>query len=328
MYPFRFDDDLGCLCVLDADIIAAVFRSDKFSVVSFADQYRYIMERAEIDFGATITAFDHIPLANEGDRHRQLRAEMASVVGARGRATTHAMEDFVASLAKRLFVAGNEIDIPEDIARPIFLQLFALWLGVDHSELVEEPNFSQVFDMKMSLNRRKKINRNVGQLTCAFAERRDRIPTSPEIATAMNILGNDALRGSMALSLWEVLARNAGARLEEIDYPQNLPSTGVPYIERVAIEDVEIGGMSVAKGQRVRLYLDAASAHVSGKEADVLFGKGRHVCVGKPMSLAIWRSLTRTLRTIPLRFTMGDMKLRTRDYAFSCLEHARVSIHD
>ena len=33
----------------------------------------------------------------------------------------------------------------------------------------------------------------------------------------MNILGNDALKGSLSLSLWEVLARNPGARLVCID---------------------------------------------------------------------------------------------------------------
>jgi cytochrome P450 len=144
----------------------------------------------------------------------------------------------------------------------------------------------------------------------------------------MNILGNDALKGSMSISLWDLLARNPGVRLDRIEYPGSMPSTGVPFIERVALEDTEISGMAVAKGQRVRLYLDATTYHVSGEEADVLFGKGKHVCLGKPMSIAIWRSLIATLGSIPLHFTAGVMKMRTGDYAFNCLEYARVSIHD
>ena len=326
--PFHFDEQLNCLCVFDASLVEAVFRSDKFNVIFFADQYRYITEHTTLDFGPTITAFDHIPLANEGERHKQARTEIAAVIGADAREKLRLMEEFVADHTRRLFVAGNEIEIAEDLAEPIFLKLFSLWLGVDHNNLVDDPNFSQVFDMKMSLNRRKKINRNVGDLTCAFAQRRDKIPTSPEYATAMNIVGNDALKGSISLSLWDVLAHNTGTRLDRIDYPKSMPSTGVPYIERVAREDAEINGMKVAKDQRVRLYLDATAYYVSGGETDVLFGKGKHVCLGKPMSLALWRSLAATLASIPLHFTIGEMKLRSKDYAFNCLEYARVRIHE
>ena len=143
MHPYRFDRELGCLCVVDPDIIAAVFRSDKFNVIFFADQYRYITEQTPLDFSAAATAFDHIPLANEGDRHKQLRTEMASVIGAQSREKMKLMEDFVATHTTNLFSAGNEIDLVEDLAKPVFLQLFSLWLGVDHSQLVEDPNFSQ-----------------------------------------------------------------------------------------------------------------------------------------------------------------------------------------
>jgi hypothetical protein len=143
----------------------------------------------------------------------------------------------------------------------------------------------------------------------------------------MNILGNDALKGSISLSLWELLERNPGSRLDRIEYRKGMPSTGVPFIERVAREDIEVNGMKVDKGQRVRLYLDATTYSVTGKENDVLFGKGKHVCLGKPMSLAIWRSLAATLGSIPLYFTLGEMKLRSQDYAFNCLEYGRLKIH-
>ncbi len=327
-HPYRFDPVLNCIGVFDADIVAAVFRSDKFDVVSFADQYRYICEKTDLDFAATVAAFHHIPLANEGARHKETRSEIASIIGEDSRERMRLMEDFVAEHTRRLFTAGNEIELADDLTKPIFLQLFSMWLGVDHDNLVDDPNFSQVFDMKMSLNRRKRINRNVGELTCAFHDRREQIPTTPEYATAMNILGNDALKGTISLSLWNVLMHNQGVRLDSIRYPRNMPSTGVPFIERVAREDVEVNGMFVAQGQRVRLYLDATAYYVSGAEHDVLFGKGKHVCLGKPMSLAIWRSLTAALSAIPLHFTTGEMRMRAGDYAFNCMDYARVKIHD
>ena len=91
--PFRFDEGLGCLCVFDSNLIEAVFRSDKFDVIFFGDQYRYIKEHTTLDFGPTIAAFDHIPLANEGERHRTTRAGIAAVIGAESREKTRLMEE-------------------------------------------------------------------------------------------------------------------------------------------------------------------------------------------------------------------------------------------
>ena len=53
MHPYRFDRELGCLCVVDPEIIASVFRSDKFNVIFFADQYRYITENTRVQAGLT-----------------------------------------------------------------------------------------------------------------------------------------------------------------------------------------------------------------------------------------------------------------------------------
>ncbi|MEO5322350.1 hypothetical protein PV773_03400 [Mesorhizobium sp. CC13] len=328
MQPFRFDEQLRCVCVFDKDLIAEIFRSDRFKVIAFADHYRQIADRTAIDFDASIAALHHVPLANEGDHHRHLRGQVASVIGADSRGKLRAIEDFIAALASETFTAGREVDLVHDVAMPVFDRLFSLWFGLAQSELVEHMNVSQVFDMTMSLNRRKGVNEQVAAMTRAFAGQQARLPTTPEIAVAMNILGNDALIGSIALSLWHTLSRNPGKRLDEIAYPDDLPSTGVPFIERVATEDLEIGGLAVRKGQRVRLMIDATAYHVSEDEADLLFGKGRHLCLGKPATLAIWRSLIKALAANARHFTIGAISMRTGDYAFSFPEHARVSIHD
>lgn len=326
--PFSFDVHLGVLCVYDADLISAIFRSEDFRINPFADHYREIAERTGIDFQASIATLDHIPFSKEGVEHRRLRTEMNRIVSAESREHIAGMEAFIAELTARLFVAGNEIELTLQLARPIFFELFGRWLKVDEREFIKDSNFSQVFDGAMSLNRRKRVNENLEGLRCAFAERADRIPTTTEIAVAMNVLGNDALMGSLVLSLWHVLNQNPGARLSEIAFPPNLVATGVPFIERIANRDIEINGMKVAKDEKVRLVIDATSQQITGEEADLFFGKGRHLCIGKPMTLVIWRAIAKGLRKIPLRFKLRDMKLRTGDYAFNYPEFARISLHE
>lgn len=326
--PFSFDEHLNVMCVYDKGLIATILRSEDFRINPFADLYRTIAERTGIDFQASIDTLDHIPFSKEADEHRRLRGEMTRIVSADSREHIAGIEAFIGDLVARIFVAGNEVDLVEQLARPVFHELFSRWMKVDEREFVTASNFSQVFDGVMSLNRRKTVNANLRDLKCAFAARADEVPTTPDFAVAMNVLGNDALIGSLALSLWHMLEQHQGARLSEIEFPANLNATAVPFIERIANREVEVNGMKVAKDQKVRLVIDATSRHISGDEADLLFGKGRHLCVGKPMTLVVWRSLTTAIGAIPLRFTLGDKKIRTGDYAFTYPEFAWISLHD
>ncbi|MEW9804882.1 hypothetical protein ABUE31_02635 [Mesorhizobium sp. ZMM04-5] len=326
--PFAFNEALNVLCVYDADLIAAIFRSEDFRTNPFAEHYRTIAGRTGIDFRASIDALDHVPFSKEGEEHRCLRAAMSAVVSGDARGHAAGMERFIGDLVGALFVAGREVELMHDIGRPIFFELFSRWLKIDERPFLKESNISQVFDGAMSLNRRKKVNRALQELADALAERRDAIATTPEVAVAMNVLGNDALTGSLVLSLWHVLQLHPGARLCDIAFPQHLPATGVPFIERIASRDVEIRGMKVARDQKVRLMIDATAFEVTGEEADLFFGKGRHVCIGKPMTLAIWRALGKAVTALPLRFMPGELHLRTGDYAFTYPETARITLHD
>jgi cytochrome P450 len=326
--PYYFDEDLDVVCILDAELIGAIFKSRDFSTTPFADHYRAIEKRTGIDFAASISTLDHVPFSKEAEEHQRLRIAVATVVSAESREHIAGMEAFVDDLVRELFIAGNEIELVQQLARPIFYELFSRWLKVDQREFLKESNISQVFDGAMSLNRRKKVNRNLHEAICSFAKRRDQMPVTPELAAAMNVLGNDALIGSMVLSIWYMLEQHPGARLSDIEFPPNLPATSVPFIERIANKDVEIGGLKVAKDQKVRLIIDATARQVTGEEADLFFGKGRHLCLGKPMTLTIWRSLAKAFGAVPLRFSLYEMQLRSGDYAFTYPEHARLQIHD
>lgn len=52
----------------------------------------------------------------------------------------------------------------------------------------------------------------------------------------------------------------------------------------------------------------------------------KHLIVA--MTLVVWRSVARAIGSLPLRFTLGEMRLRSGDYAFTYPEHARIGLHD
>src|SRR5262249_13058135 len=150
----------------------------------------------------------------------------------------------------------------------------------------------------------------------AFSAATDKLKTSPEYALALMIIGHDALVASLGHSLLRVLEGGAGKRLCELSFPQSLPETGVPYVERLASQDCSINGITLRAGDRVRLYLDGAIVQEGQTEACPFFGSGRHSCLGEAVSTWLWQTLTAELSRVPLKFSVDAVCRRERDYVF------------
>lgn len=302
--------------VVEPRSIASVLASGDFEVADAAAQYRAIGERTGADFSAVVAALDHIPLVKEGEAHRRLRDEMAAVIAAGAkRAEPRLREDLAAHFKARL-VDGATLDLVEDFALPAYVSLFSVLLGVDPAE-IREGQVSEVFDRYISLNRRKRLERNMRATLHRLQGSGTLASVPPELALAMTILGRDALVGSLAMALWHEFSRGAGTRLSEFAWPTTLGSTAVPFIERLAVRDTTIGDVPVSAGARVRLYFDATSRETSGADAGLLFGKGRHLCLGKPLAQIAWRVVTRLLAACPLRPLPQRFEFRTGDFLFN-----------
>lgn len=314
------------IAVVDPQLIAEIFSSASFRVLDAAGDYRYIGDRTGLDFSPIITALDHVPLVKEGDLHRQLRADMARLLGARSRQAEARLRADAAEFLPPLLAEGRTVDLVSEIVIPAYRSLFSALLGFDPTGITAHPteDLSQVFDRLLSLNRRKRLCESMRAAFSKVSDQAESLEATAGLAVALTMLGQDALVGSLATSLWYELSINAGKRLNQIDFGA-MGSTGVPHIERIAIEDTAVGPLRFEKGQMVRLYLDATTRETCGEDAGLTFGKGRHLCLGKPLALAAWRVLTETLKGSDLRTRLLDIQFRRGDYVFNYPDHARIS---
>ena len=104
-----------------------------------------------------------------------------------------------------------------------------------------------------------------------YTAAQDRLNTAPGYATSLRMLGYDFIVGSLGGSLLHVLTNAQGKRLCDIAYPQTLPKTGVPYIERFAAADCTIGDAAIKQGDRIRLYLDPGTQQDHANNWRMLF---------------------------------------------------------
>jgi len=91
-------------------------------------------------------------------------------------------------------------------------------------------------------------------------------------------------------------------------------TTPAPALSRVATEDVEIGGVTIAKGQSVYCHIGAANADTTGcpnaEELDLLRADNRHATFG----LGVHRCLGSHLARIEIRLVLDEFLRRIPDY--------------
>jgi hypothetical protein len=185
---------------------------------------------------------------------------------------------------------------------------------------------SQIFDLYLSLNRRKEVVARTGEMLEAFTAAGDRLRTSPSYATAIKMRGYDSLVGSLGRSILHLLKQAPGRRLRDIDYPQSFPETGVPYVERFAVRDCAFGGASIKQGDRLRIYLDPGGENADGKGA-CYFGRGRHSCLGEDLARCLWRLFAEELAKLDLRCTIESEVRRKPDWVFAYYSSLVVRFH-
>ena len=315
--------------------IEVVLKSKCFNVVDHVSDIQSISDRINHSFEASKFALSHVPLALENDAHKAMRALLAKRLTKTSKQALQAFDLAVAQHIEILKTAG-EIDLCENFFQPIS-EAFVTAIARFETKPLLDKNItaSQVFDRFMSFNRRKKVNAQIASMTAS------QCPVDG-VGLALNILGADALLGTLQESFIHHIRNNPKKSLSNIDWARAYSRTGVPYAERFAIQDCFINGIPIKSGQRVRLLLSEAmlqsdfepdQSHqpldrYKPNQLDIAFGGGRHTCLGKNVSIQAWQILTRYLSTVHQKVNVIQTSYRDNDHVFNCLNFLKVEVYE
>jgi cytochrome P450 len=303
----------------DAQLCAEILRSPNMAVSDYEGGYRALAQSTGREFPNYLFAFRHIPLCQNDEAHRMARRRLADIISRRRAALTAAIPKLVADHFRRL-EPSRDVDLMSDVLEPLVTDLIELLIEVPISQKEALARASLVFDRLLGLRKRQGIEADLGALRSAIQDALGPNALEDDVGDrlALCILGHDTLLGTLGESLYQLLRRNPGARLNEIDFPSLPPETGVPVVERVVVEPVEIGGVGLPAGSRIRLFLQSLAYSDDPADRAKMFGIGLHACLGRQLSLDVWGRAIAHLRTLPFLFEIIRYEARDTDFSFTC----------
>jgi cytochrome P450 len=262
-----------------------IVASGAFGSYRIAQTYRDIAAQTGQDFAAAITLLERLPVFMDGDGHKATRKELALRLARHRTAQLDAADRFLEGFAAERMLAGSRFDLLHDYAFALFRAMGAPCVpeGVPAAEFLDlTEELPDLFSSFTPLRRRVELNQRLAALLALSVDADDVIPD-----LAMMVLGVKSLSVSLALSLHAVIAAHEGVSLRAMDWPGAIPASSVHFADRIARQAMEVDGEHFAAGERVRCLV-----HVdewTGKErADLMFGAGGHLCLGRTLSDQVW----------------------------------------
>jgi hypothetical protein len=295
---------------------------------TYSDDYAVLQKRLGIDFSNVLLAFLHIPMCLHDDEHRKARRRVAEHLAARRSDLSAGIENALRVHLKPLQEEG-ELEVVHQVLEPLILSVTEKITDIPAAVAADCRSVSTIFDKSIGPRKRQRIDAELARMRAAIVFKLGPRLSDDAVGLrlALIILGRDTLLGTLGESLYSVIAANHGRRLNEISYPPVPPETGVPYIERIAVKTFCDQETLFKVGDRLRICLQAFVYSKAPRDGAKIFGVGSHLCLGKALSLDLWKGITCALSKIPLYADIVCHDLRKDDYVFLCPSRLDVRLH-
>jgi cytochrome P450 len=272
-------------------------------------------------------AYDHIPLCHDGERHRVLRRAFSEQVAARRKDILPELGRIIGRHLEPLGRPGP-VELMSEVLAPMVNDVVGrvIAIVIDDELAAKIATVSTTFDHMMGA-RLLQTDRALGGVRESLG--RALSPADAESEgrhLALLLLGRDPLLATIGESIRYVFEIESGKRTGQMEFRDMPPETGVPYVERLASEGCTIGGVEIAKGDRLRMMLQSYCYSDDEREQFHIFGAGIHACAGRPLALDVWRELADALRRMDVGIRYKDSAYRITDYVFTCPQFINIEV--
>lgn len=311
-----FDEPSGMWMVTDPLQALDVLAQPGLEAVSV--EFDGVERRFDIDLTFMKALTKRVPLYLEGEAHAAARRSITERIVARRGEIRAFVEEKVGGYFAPLGRPGT-VEVVSEVARPMIYGFLEAFTGIDLNRAPPIDLVSMVFDGGLSLTRRRAIFSQIAELGAYLREPGTGgiAAEDPTLGVVLTMFGKDPLIHSFGESIRWLVERHPSARFSEFQYPESLPQTGVPYVERIATKGFTYRNANVAAGQRVRVFVQGFGYLDDLTQLHRYFGARSHVCPGRPVSIELWRKAAETLASFATRPTISRYEMRTDNYVFT-----------
>lgn len=289
------------------------------------DQYLELADKTGIDFGAIIELMERLPIFLDGTAHKEARKKFAKIYSDTRLFQIANIDKATNAVISKIESRNGPFNLIEELAKPYWRAIeTAIQKKLDYHidpELIDE--IPSLFDPTLSIRRRKILN---NALDCAARD----VPESVRIefldTIALLVLGVRPLTHSLALSLHKISETNDGKLFSEINFTENFSQSALTFVDRVSNAPVQIGSIGYAKDERFRC-ITVSEIYSEQDNQRNMFGFGGHVCIGRPISIEIWKKLTNAFAKLEKIIKKGTCNIESRE-PFEMVKSASIVVED
>lgn len=269
-------------------------------VYDFGSDNRVLEERHGIDLSALMDLYDHLALFQNGEGHKALRQHQLRLITELRPLQMERLEESRTRIP-RIFDREGPLDIVADFLVPFYNDIWRDHINLTHDAQENLRDFFILMDPNSRISARRRVN----------AMLREVIPDDRSDdwldLFSLYFMGRMALVGGFALTLWNIWKDNLGTPMSQIAWPSEQTDTSVKQTHRIVTRDVKVRDQSFQKGEVVCCHIDPRiNGHAPDRELG-LFGAGQRLCLGRPLTLAVWNAMVEEFGRLDIIITpRGD----------------------
>jgi hypothetical protein len=295
------------------DLSRHILQSGQFSTFSMSDRYRELEKRTNVDFSAAIRFLDHLPVFMNGSSHEIVRKRMAKQVSSTMIQQLDSGQSEVDQRLEKLFFRGSRFDLVNDFILPVWRAISGAIVLRDKDVIDLVDRIPELFYPMLSIRERLKINGAIARFIETHCG-----PDDDEklLLLCLSVLGARPFVGAISLSLYDVFANNPSIRMSDIAWPGSFPSSSLRYVDRIAQTDVAAATEHFSAGERIRCVTQSAN-YASDDNRKMLFGIGKHTCIGKLTSEKMWAHIVRRFAEYDFRVECTGLTMAEQNDPFT-----------
>jgi cytochrome P450 len=298
--------------IAEPRLIVGLLRDSRAVILNVEHMIESIEKAYGVAFPHVRFAARHLPLFLEGKIHAERRRSFSRYLAGR-------MADLEAKLPKLVkhrlepLRRKGTVELVSEVTSPLVRDINSIFVERPVSEEIGALNLLDLFALNKSLQRFKDLDRRAGE-AIAFLGHDGQDESILGSRFSLLTMGFETLLTMLTESLHMAFRLQPAETQGPIILPDFPVETGVPISYRRAAADFEMAGHAFKAGDLLRLQLQALGYSAHEPDNKWIFGAGTHSCVGKQVTLHIWKEFKQVFDGMGVSGRIGAIDLVPSHY--------------